>query len=180
MAEVLIPASDLSEQISTAGKEASGTGNMKLSLNGSPTIGTLDGANVEIREQVGADNFFLFGLTAAEAAAKRNEPGYARTAIESSEKLSRVLGQIAGGVFSNGDHHRYSDILHNLYEHDYFLVSCDFDSYFAKQREVDKVYQDTAAWTRMAAANTAGMGWFSSDRTIRSYADQIWNAKSVL
>jgi len=152
---------------------------MKLSLNGSPTIGTLDGANVEIRDHVGAENFFLFGLTAAEAQAKRSEHGYARRAIESSPRLSRVLGQIAGGVFSNGDHYRYSDILHNLYEHDYFLVSCDFDDYFAKQRDVGAVYRDTTAWTRMAAANTAGMGWFSSDRTIRSYADQIWNAKSV-
>jgi starch phosphorylase len=179
MAEVLIPASDLSEQISTAGKEASGTGNMKLSLNGSPTIGTLDGANVEIRDHVGHENFFLFGLTAAEAQEKRTEHGYSRRAIETSPRLSRVLGQIGAGVFSNGDHHRYSDILHNLYEHDYFLVSCDFDEYFAKQREVDAVYLDVNRWTRMAAANTAGMGWFSSDRTIRSYADQIWDAKSV-
>lgn len=179
MAEILIPASDLSEQISTAGKEASGTGNMKLSLNGSPTIGTLDGANVEIRDHVGAENFFLFGLTAAEAQEKRHEHGYSRRAIESSPRLSRVLGQIAGGVFSNGDHHRYSGILHNLYEHDYFLVSCDFDGYFEKQREVDAVYQDVSRWTRMAAANTAGMGWFSSDRTIRGYAEDIWGAKSV-
>ena len=179
MAEVLIPASDLSEQISTAGKEASGTGNMKLSLNGSPTIGTLDGANVEIRDHVGHENFFLFGLTAAEAQEKRKEHGYSRRAIEASPRLSRVLGQIGAGVFSNGDHHRYSDILHNLYEHDYFLVSCDFDEYFAKQREVDAVYLDVNRWTRMAAANTAGMGWFSADRTIRSYADQIWDAKSV-
>ena len=180
MAEILIPASDLSEQISTAGKEASGTGNMKLSLNGSPTIGTLDGANVEIRDHVGHENFFLFGLTAAEAQAKRAEHGYSRRAIEASPKLSRVLGQIGAGVFSNGDQHRYTDILHNLYEHDYFLVSCDFDGYFAKQREVDAVYQDVNRWTRMAAANTAGMGWFSSDRTIRSYADQIWGVNSVI
>ena len=180
MAEILIPASDLSEQISTAGKEASGTGNMKLSLNGSPTIGTLDGANVEIRDHVGHENFFLFGLTAAEAQAKRGEHGFSRRAIEASPKLSRVLGQIGAGVFSNGEQHRYSDILHNLYEHDYFLVSCDFDDYFEKQREVDTVYQDAARWTRMAAANTAGMGWFSSDRTIRSYADQIWDVNSVI
>ncbi|WP_223421956.1 glycogen/starch/alpha-glucan phosphorylase [Tateyamaria pelophila] len=180
MAEILIPASDLSEQISTAGKEASGTGNMKLSLNGSPTIGTLDGANVEILEHVGADNFFLFGLTAAEAQAKRDEHGHARRAIEANPRLSRVLGQIAQGVFSGGDRYRYSDILHNLWEHDYFLVSSDFDSYFDKQREVDGVYQDKARWTRMAAANTARMGWFSSDRTIRGYADDIWHAKSVI
>lgn len=179
MAEILIPASDLSEQISTAGKEASGTGNMKLSLNGSPTIGTLDGANVEIRDHVGAENFFLFGLTAAEAEAKRSEQGYARRTIEASARLSRVLGQIGAGVFSGGDRHRYSDILHNLYEHDYFLVSCDFEAYFAKQREVDAVYRDVPRWTRMAAANTAGMGWFSSDRTIQGYAQDIWGAASV-
>ncbi|MEL6452176.1 MAG: glycogen/starch/alpha-glucan phosphorylase [Pseudomonadota bacterium] len=180
MAEVLIPASDLSEQISTAGKEASGTGNMKLSLNGSPTIGTLDGANVEIRDHVGAENFFLFGLTAAEAQAKRAEPGYARRTIEQSSRLMRVLGQIAQGVFSGGDRYRYSDILHNLWEHDYFLVSCDFDSYFDTQRAVDAAYRDQSEWTRMAAANTAGMGWFSSDRTIRGYADDIWGVTSVV
>ncbi|MGB7240896.1 MAG: glycogen/starch/alpha-glucan phosphorylase [Sulfitobacter sp.] len=179
MAEILIPASDLSEQISTAGKEASGTGNMKLSLNGSPTIGTLDGANVEIRDHVGAENFFLFGLTAAQAEQKRTEHGFARRTIEADPRLSRVLGQIGGGVFSGGDNHRYSDILHNLYEHDYFLVSCDFAGYFDKQREVDAVYQDVTRWTRMAAANTAGMGWFSSDRTIRGYAKDIWGAQSV-
>ncbi|MEH6834877.1 MULTISPECIES: glycogen/starch/alpha-glucan phosphorylase [Falsihalocynthiibacter] len=179
MAEILIPASDLSEQISTAGKEASGTGNMKLSLNGSPTIGTLDGANVEILEHVGADNFFLFGLTAAEAQEARNHHGYARRAIEASPRLSRVLGQIGAGVFSAGDKYRYSDILHNLWEHDYFLVSCDFDSYFDTQRDVDVAYRDVARWSRMAAANTAGMGWFSSDRTIRGYAKDIWHAKPV-
>ncbi len=179
MAEILIPASDLSEQISTAGKEASGTGNMKLSLNGSPTIGTLDGANVEIRDHVGAENFFLFGLTADDVRARREQPGYARAAIEASPRLMRVLGQIAEGVFSGGDTHRYGDILHNLWEHDYFLVSCDFDAYFDTQREVDTVYRDRARWTRMAAANTAGMGWFSSDRTIRGYARDIWGATSV-
>ena len=179
MAEILIPASDLSEQISTAGKEASGTGNMKLSLNGSPTIGTLDGANVEIRDHVGAENFFLFGLTAAQAQEARTHHGYARRAIDNSPRLRRVLGQIADGVFSGGDRSRYSSILTNLWEHDYFLVSCDFDDYFAKQREVDAVYQDVTRWTRMAAANTAGMGWFSSDRTIRGYAHDIWGVTSV-
>ncbi|MDA7427572.1 glycogen/starch/alpha-glucan phosphorylase [Primorskyibacter aestuariivivens] len=179
MAELLIPASDLSEQISTAGKEASGTGNMKLSLNGSPTIGTLDGANVEIRDHVGEDNFFLFGLTAAEAQATREEPGFSHRAIAASPRLQRALGLIAQGVFSDGDTHRYDDILHNLHEHDYFLVTCDFDDYFAKQREVDRVYQDTTLWTRMAAANTARMGWFSSDRTIAGYARDIWNVESV-
>lgn len=179
MAEILIPACDLSEQISTAGKEASGTGNMKLALNGAPTIGTLDGANVEIREHVGAENFFLFGLTSAEVQERRTHHEYARSAIEASPRLSRVLGQIHEGVFSNGDRYRYSDILRNLYEHDYFLVSCDFDDYYAKQREADTVYQDATRWTQMAAANTAGMGWFSSDRTIQGYAKDIWGAKAV-
>ena len=179
MAEILIPASDLSEQISTAGKEASGTGNMKLSLNGSPTIGTLDGANVEIREHVGEENFFLFGLTAAEAVERRQQHDYARRAIEASPRLTRVLGQIADGVFSNGDRHRYGDLLRNLYEHDFFLVTSDFDDYFSTQREVDAVFLDAPRWTRMAAANTAGMGWFSSDRTIKGYAKDIWNTASM-
>ena len=179
MAERLIPASDLSEQISTAGKEASGTGNMKLSLNGSPTIGTLDGANVEIRDHVGADNFFLFGLTADEVVKRRSEPEYARAAIEKSPWLGRVLGQIASGVFSGGDNDRYSGLLHNLYEQDYFLVTCDFDDYFETQRNVDAAYRDTDRWAKMAVLNTAGMGWFSSDRTIRGYADDIWSASSI-
>lgn len=180
MAELLIPASDLSEQISTAGKEASGTGNMKLSLNGSPTIGTLDGANVEIREHVGHENFFLFGLTAAEVTARRAEADYARAAISSSPRLMRVLAQISEGVFSDGDIHRYGGLLRNIWEHDYFLVSCDFDTYFDTQRKVDAVYRDEAAWTRMAILNTAGMGWFSSDRTIRGYAADIWDAQALL
>ena len=174
MAELLIPATDLSEQISTAGKEASGTGNMKFALNGAPTIGTLDGANVEIREHVGAENFFLFGLTAAEVEARRNEPDFARTAIEASPKLERVLGQIQTGEFSPDDTHRYVSLVRRLYEHDYFLVTCDFDDYFKTQREIDIAYRDQAAWTKMAILNTARVGWFSSDRTIASYARDIW------
>lgn len=179
MAELLIPASDLSEQISTAGKEASGTGNMKLSLNGSPTIGTLDGANVEIREHVGNDNFFLFGLTAEEVMERRRTPDFARMAIQASPGLTRVLRQIGDGVFSGGDRYRYQGLLRNLYERDYFLVTCDYDSYFATQRKVDEAYQDVEAWTKMAALNTAGMGWFSSDRTILGYAGDIWNVSSL-
>ena len=180
MAEVLIPAADLSEQISTAGKEASGTGNMKFALNGAPTIGTLDGANVEIRECVGAENFFLFGLTAAEVAARRAEPDYARRAVDASPKLSRVLQQIRSGVFSAGDADRYQGLVDGLIAHDYFLVTCDFDSYFDTQRVVDRAYTDRSAWTRMAALNTARVGWFSSDRTINGYAKDIWNAQSLL
>ncbi len=174
MAEFLIPASDLSEQISTAGKEASGTGNMKFALNGAPTIGTLDGANVEIREHVGAENFFLFGLTAAEVVARRNEPDFARTAIEASPRLGRVLNQIAGGVFSPSEPSRFKSLVQRMYEHDYFLVTCDFDDYFDTQRKVDTAFQDQTGWTRMSILNTARVGWFSSDRTIAGYAKDIW------
>ncbi len=177
MAELLIPAADLSEQVSTAGKEASGTGNMKLALNGAPTIGTLDGANVEIRDRVGAENFFLFGLDATEAEARRREPDYGRRAIEASPRLKRVLGQIAGGLFSPGEEHRYATLVGRLYDDDYFLVTCDFDDYFARQRGVDEAFRDHAAWARTAALNTARIGWFSSDRSILGYARDIWNVE---
>ncbi|MDE0347731.1 MAG: glycogen/starch/alpha-glucan phosphorylase [Boseongicola sp.] len=179
MAELLIPASDLSEQISTAGMEASGTGNMKLSLNGSPTIGTLDGANVEIREHVGAENFFLFGLAAEEVMERRTVAGFAREAISASPRLTRALDQVAAGVFSGGDTERYQGLLQDLFDHDHFLVTCDFDSYFETQRKVDAAYRDTDNWTRIAALNTAGMGWFSSDRTVLGYAREIWGASSL-
>lgn len=180
MAEVMIPAADLSEQISTAGKEASGTGNMKLSLNGALTIGTLDGANVEIREHVGEENFFLFGMTAAEAADRRNQHEYARAAIAASPRLTRVLGQIHDGVFSGGDKGRYNAFVTDMYVGDPFLATCDFDAYYDAQREVDAAYRDQANWQRMAVLNTARMGWFSSDRTIASYAKDIWGAESML
>ncbi len=180
MAEVLIPAADLSEQISTAGKEASGTGNMKFALNGAPTIGTLDGANVEIRDCVGAENFFLFGLTAAEVAARRKEPDYAGRAVDASPRLKRVLDQIASGVFSGKDRDRYKGLVDGLIHHDYFLVTCDFDSYWAAQREVDAAFRERQSWTRMAALNTARVGWFSSDRTINGYAKDIWKVNSLL
>ncbi len=180
MAEVLIPATDLSEQISTAGKEASGTGNMKFALNGAPTIGTLDGANVEIRDCVGAENFFLFGLTAAEVAARRMEPDYARNAIAASPRLGRVLEQIRSGVFSPSEKDRYAGLVDGLFNHDYFLVTCDFDSYFDTQRVVDTAFEDARSWTRLAALNTARVGWFSSDRTINGYARDIWNVRSML
>lgn len=180
MAEFLVPAADLSEQISTAGKEASGTGNMKFALNGAATIGTMDGANVEIRERVGSDNFFLFGLTAGEVEARRQVHEYARAAIAASPRLTRVLGQIVAGDFSDGDTERYRSIVSNLYEHDYFLVTCDFDSYYEAQRVVDAAYRDTNNWTRLTAINTASVGWFSSDRTISGYAKDIWKVKSGL
>ena len=179
MAEVLIPAADLSEQISTAGKEASGTGNMKFALNGAATIGTLDGANVEIREKVGAENFFLFGLTAQEVVARREEHGFARAAINASPRLARVLGQIGAGIFCADDPQKYAGLVRRLDEHDYFLVTCDFDDYYRTQRDVDRAYLDQNSWTKLTALNTSRMGWFSSDRAIMSYAKEIWNVQSM-
>ncbi|MCC6006759.1 MAG: glycogen/starch/alpha-glucan family phosphorylase, partial [Rhodobacteraceae bacterium] len=175
MAERLIPAADLSEQISTAGKEASGTGNMKFAMNGALTIGTLDGANVEIRERVGDENFYLFGMTAEEVVAHRADPDHARRAIEQSPRLSRALDQIASGIFSEGDTGRYAAIVANLRDHDYFTVCSDFDSYWQAQRRVDADFRDARGWMHRAALNTARSGWFSSDRTIRGYMADIWN-----
>lgn len=179
MAERLIPASDLSEQISTAGKEASGTGNMKFALNGAPTIGTLDGANVEIRERVGAENFFLFGMDAHEVEARRAIPDHAGQAISASPVLSAALRAIGAGVFSPREKHRYRGIVANLCGPDYFLVASDFDDYWRAQREADKAFADPARWVRMAALNTARSGWFSSDRTILGYNSDIWRAERL-
>ena len=180
MAERVIPASDLSEQISTAGKEASGTGNMKFMMNGAVTIGTLDGANVEILQEVGAENFFLFGLTAAEVARRREDPDHAKKAIEASQPLMDVLQMIAEGRFSPDEPGRYHGLVHRVWHHDYFLVAADFDAYHAAQGQVDKAYGDPQRWWTMAALNTARSGFFSSDRTIRSYMDEIWQATSAL
>ena len=180
LAERLIPAADLSEQISTAGKEASGTGNMKFALNGAPTIGTLDGANVEIRELVGPENFFLFGLTAEEAEARRAVPHHAAAAVAADPRLARAIDAIRSGTFSPGEPNRYAGIVENLTGADYFLVASDFADYWRAQREVDLAYADRAAWARMAALNVARSGWFSSDRTIRGYMADIWGAKSLL
>jgi len=179
LAERLIPASDLSEQISTAGKEASGTGNMKFALNGALTVGTLDGANVEIRDHVGAENFFLFGMTAEEVMARRAIEGHAARAIEADPRLAAALDAIHDGAFSTGDPARYHDITGNLRGPDYFLVCSDFTDYWRAQREVDAAYRDAGDWTRMAALNTARSGWFSSDRTIRGYMADIWGASPV-
>ena len=175
MAERLVPAADLSEQISTAGKEASGTGNMKFMINGAPTIGTLDGANVEILKEVGDENFFLFGLTAEEVVKRREDPEHARHAIESSQALKDVLQMIAEGRFSPDQPDRYHALVHRVWHHDYFLVASDFDSYIQKQGKVDEAFTDRDRWLRMAALNTARSGFFSSDRTIRGYMTDIWD-----
>ncbi|MTH77976.1 glycogen/starch/alpha-glucan phosphorylase [Paracoccus aestuariivivens] len=173
MAEKLIPAADLSEQISTAGKEASGTGNMKFTMNGALTIGTLDGANVEIRELVGPDNFFLFGLTAAEAETEKAKPGHARAAIEKSDDMKIALQLIAEGRFGRPEH--YYALLDRTWNDDPFLVASDFDSYYRCQRSVDSAYADHGHWDRMSALNIASSGFFSSDRTIRGYMETIWH-----
>ena len=180
MAERLMPAADLSEQISTAGMEASGTGNMKFALNGALTIGTLDGANVEIRDKVGADNFFLFGLTTEQAVAEAASPGHARAAIEASPMLGRVLKLIGEGRFSADEPGRYRDLLDRLWNDDRYLVASDFDAYRAAQAEVDRVWSDPDRWTRMAVLNTARMGYFSSDRTIQGYMRDVWGVTAAL
>ncbi|RWM18005.1 MAG: glycogen/starch/alpha-glucan phosphorylase [Mesorhizobium sp.] len=175
LAEVMMPAADLSEQISTAGMEASGTGNMKFALNGALTIGTLDGANVEIKEHVGDDNIFIFGLTTAEVAERRNNGYNPRGVIEASPELSQAVSAISSGVFSPDDPGRYRDLMNGLYQSDWFMVAADFDSYAACQREVDAVWRNSPDWHARAIRNVARVGWFSSDRTIRQYAKDIWN-----
>jgi len=180
LAERLIPASDLSEQISTAGKEASGTGNMKFALNGAPTIGTLDGANVEIRERVGAENFFLFGMTADEVMARRAVPDHAAQAIAADPRLAAALEAIEIGTFSPDEPGRYVHVTGNLRGPDYFLVCSDFTDYMRAHDDAAATFNDPKAWTKMAALNTARSGWFSSDRTIRGYMADIWGAKSLL
>ncbi len=179
LAEKIIPAADLSEQISTAGMEASGTGNMKLMLNGALTIGTLDGANIEIKEHVGPDNIFIFGMTADQVMEARRTGFDPRAAIAASPPLAQALNQIAGGAFSPHDHARYRPLTDALSHHDYFMVTADFDAYAATQRIVDSAYGDRENWFRKAVLNTAHAGWFSADRTIRGYARDIWGIAGV-
>jgi len=174
LAERIIPAADLSEQISTAGMEASGTGNMKFALNGALTIGTLDGANIEIKDRVGDDNIFIFGLTADEVAEKRGNGYNPRELIEGSVELHQAIEAISSGVFSPDDPHRYTDLMNGIYDHDWFMAAADFDSYAAAQRDVDARWLDQKAWRKSAIHNIANVGWFSSDRTITEYAKEIW------
>ncbi len=160
---------DLSEQISTAGMEASGTGNMKMGLNGALTIGTLDGANVEMKEHVGDDNIFIFGLTAQEVEARRAKGIDSTETIAGSSLLREALDEISAGVFSPDDPGRYRGLVDVLTHHDYFMVCADFEAYWAAQMKVDERWRDKAGWWRASALNTANMGWFSSDRTIQEY-----------
>ncbi len=178
LAESIIPAADLSEQISTAGMEASGTGNMKLALNGALTIGTLDGANIEIREHVGADNILIFGLTAAEVAARRSAGIDATQIVARSRALGEVLDALEGGVFSPDDRTRYHGLVDTLRHRDYFMICADFDFYRTAQRAVDTLWRDRTLWWQKSILNTARMGWFSADRAIHEYAQEIWLAES--
>ncbi|MGC1412655.1 MAG: glycogen/starch/alpha-glucan phosphorylase, partial [Acetobacteraceae bacterium] len=175
LAEMIIPASDLSEQISTAGMEASGTGNMKLALNGALTIGTLDGANIEIRERVGNDNIFIFGLTAEEVVERRRRGPGARETVARLPVLQEVLDAIAYGVFSPDEPQRFRELVDELTGNDHFMVTADFDAFAAMQGQVAARWHDRRAWWRSSVLNTARVGWFSSDRAIREYAADIWN-----
>ena len=179
-AHSIYPAADLSEQISTAGKEASGTGNMKFMMNGALTIGTLDGANIEIREEVGAENFFLFGLNAAEVSQLKRDGYRPHELIEHNPELRAVLELIASGHFSHGDRDVFRPIVENLSWSDPFLVIADYASFIAAQERVDQAWLDSERWTRMSILNTAHSGKFSSDRAIAEYCEQIWGVPSVI
>ncbi|PSB67363.1 glycogen phosphorylase, partial [filamentous cyanobacterium CCP1] len=178
-AQRVYPAADLSEQISTAGKEASGTGNMKFALNGALTIGTLDGANVEIREEVGAENFFLFGLTADEVYAKKAAGYKPMDYYYSNPELKLVIDRIASGFFSHGDANLFKPIVDNLLYGDPYMLLADYQSYIDCQEQVSQAYRDQDHWTRMSILNVARMGKFSSDRSIRDYCEDIWKVQPV-
>jgi glycogen phosphorylase len=175
LAEVIIPAADLSEQISTAGMEASGTGNMKLALNGALTIGTLDGANLEIRDHVGAENIAIFGMEAMDVVVRRKQGLDASDVIARSPHLARAIKAIETGDFSPDDPGRFASIGHALRHLDHYMVSADFDAYYEAQRAIDIRWQAASAWARAGILNVARMAWFSSDRTIAEYAEDIWD-----
>ena len=179
LAEVIIPAADLSEQISTAGTEASGTGNMKFSLNGALTIGTWDGANIEMAQAMGESEMFVFGLR-TEQVAEIKRLGYdPRLYVEQDRRLRRVLDALAQGDFSPGDRHRYQGLVQELLNHDPYLLLADFAHYLQAQAQVDALYAQPQAWARRVILNVAGMGGFSSDRTIAEYVDRVWSAASL-
>jgi len=179
LGEKIYPAAELSEQISLAGLEASGTGNMKFALNGAVTIGTLDGANIEIRERVGAENFFLFGLSAEEVSALKAH-GYApRDYVQRNPELQQAIEQIAGGYFSHGDKDLFRSLMDSLLQRDPYLVTVDYAAFIARQDEVDRAYRDADGWTRKSILNTARCGFFSSDRAVRQYCEDIWKVKPL-
>jgi len=177
--QIIYPAADLSEQISTAGKEASGTGNMKFSLNGALTVGTLDGANVEIREEVGEDNFFLFGLNAGEVHDLKTRGYDPRSCCDGNPDLREVIERIAAGDFSGGDRDLFRPLVEQLLHRDDYLLLTDYPAYIECQDRIDAAYRDRECWTRMSIMNVARMGKFSSDRSIRDYCDNIWLAPAL-
>ena len=179
-AEIIFAAADVSEQISTASREASGTGNMKFMLNGAPTLGTMDGANVEIVEEVGIENAFIFGLSAEEVMKYEREGGYNPMDIyNNNQAVRRVLTQLIDGTYAPDDPDRFRDLYDSLTKEDVYFILKDFDSYAEAQQKVDKAYQDEKGWAKMAMLNTACAGKFSSDRTIEEYAKEIWKLKKV-
>jgi starch phosphorylase len=180
VSELLLPAGNVSEQISLAGKEASGTGNMKLALNGAITVGTLDGANIEIRDRVGADNFFLFGLTADQATAVR-QGGYSPGAYYRADaELKAAIDALTSGVFSCGDREAFEPVISAILDWDEYLVLADYRSYIdCHDQAVGPAWADQERWTRMSILNTARSGFFSSDRTVRDYCRDIWHTQPV-
>ena len=176
---MICPGADLSEQISTAGKEASGTGNMKLAMNGALTIGTLGGANVEIREAVGAENFFLFGMTVEDVQRRLAEGYRPYDHYQSDEELRAAIDPIANGAFSNGDRELFKPIVENLLKSDPYLLLADYRSYVDCQEEAGRVWCDPERWIRSSIFNVAHMGHFSSDRSIRDYCREIWHVEPV-
>jgi starch phosphorylase len=178
-AQRIYPAADLSEQISTAGLEASGTGNMKFAMNGALTIGTLDGANIEIRAEVGSENFFLFGLTAEEVLEMRARGYCPRDYYESDVELKEALDQITSGYFSQGNRELFRPLVDGLLNHDQYMLLADYRQYLNCQEKVSLAYQDQRTWTRKSIFNVAGMGYFSSDRAIREYCERIWQIEPV-
>lgn len=179
LAQRIIPAADLSEQISTAGKEASGTGNMKLAMNGALTIGTLDGANIEIREEVGAENPFLFGLPTEEVFALKAKGYNPWDYYNTNSELREVIDRIASGYFSPSNHDLFRPIVESLLIKDEYLLLADYQAYIECQERVSQAYRDAENWTRMSILNVARMGKFSSDRPIKEYCQEIWQVEPV-
>jgi starch phosphorylase len=179
LAEVIIPAANLSEQISTAGTEASGTGNMKFALNGALTIGTWDGANIEMAEHVGLDNIFIFGNRTEKVAELRSAGYQPRAYYDNNFDLKYAIDRLAEGEFSPEEPQRYQDIVNTLLESDHYQLLADYADYVATQDKVDALYRRPADWTRRSIMNVAGMGYFSSDRTIGEYASEIWGVEPI-
>ena len=177
-AEKIIPASELSQHISTAGTEASGTSNMKFVMNGGLILGTMDGANVEIQEEVGEENIYIFGLTAHEVMDLKTKGYNPNDFINNNSEIQKILRMVGDGFFSHGDSSTFQAIYQNLTTIDHYLLMADYDSYDKMQMKVSKDYLDKKQWLKKSILNTARMGKFSSDRTIQEYADEIWKVKS--